>query len=69
MDEFEIPKGVWVTLGVYMWTDRQDIVADARRAGSLEDGADPFSGMVYLSPGLPASYLAELPAMMRTRKG
>jgi radical SAM superfamily enzyme YgiQ (UPF0313 family) len=69
LDDYEIPQGVWVTLGVYMWTDYQDIVADARRAGSLGDEADLFSGMVYLSPDLPARYLAELPAMLRARKG
>ena len=27
MDDYQIPNGVWVTIGVYMWTDYQDIVA------------------------------------------
>lgn len=69
LDEYEIPEGVWATIGVYMWTDYQDIVVDARKDGSLADDADLFSATVWLSPGLPASYLAELPALLQTRSG
>ncbi len=36
LDDYEIPDGVWVTIGVYMWTDYQDIVAEARRTGLSE---------------------------------
>jgi hypothetical protein len=69
LDEYEIPNGVWVTVGVYMWTDYQDIVADARRGGILHDDSELFSGAVYLSPGLPRSYLQELPEALRSRRG
>lgn len=69
LDMYHIPNGVWVTLGVYLWTSYQDIVVNARRAGSLISDADLFSGVVYISPGLPPSYLAELPAMIGTRQG
>jgi radical SAM superfamily enzyme YgiQ (UPF0313 family) len=68
MDDYQIPNGVWVTIGVYMWTDYQDIVVEARRMGTLKDAKELFSGAVYLSPGLPKSYLRELPAMLRTRQ-
>jgi radical SAM superfamily enzyme YgiQ (UPF0313 family) len=69
MDDYEIPSGVWVTIGAYMWTDYQDIVAEARRTGILKDDKELFSGAVYLSPGLPRSYLLELPEMLRARSG
>ena len=69
LDDYEIPNGVWVTIGVYLWTDYQDIVAEARRAGILKDDSELFSGSVYLSPGLPRSYLQELPEMLRLRPG
>jgi radical SAM superfamily enzyme YgiQ (UPF0313 family) len=69
LDDYEIPNGVWVTLGVYLWTDYQDIVAEARQTGYLKDDKDLFSGAVYLSPGLPKSYLEELPEMLRARNG
>jgi radical SAM superfamily enzyme YgiQ (UPF0313 family) len=68
MDEYQIPNGVWVTIGVYMWTDFQDIVAQVRRTGILQDDRELFSGAVYLSPGLPKSYLRDLPDMLRTRQ-
>jgi radical SAM superfamily enzyme YgiQ (UPF0313 family) len=69
LDDYEIPNGVWVTLGVYLWTDYQDIVAEARQTGYLKDDKELFSGAVYLSPGLPKSYLEELPEMLRARNG
>jgi hypothetical protein len=69
MDDYHIPGGVWVTLGVYLWTDYQDIVAEARRSGTLKDDEQLFSGAVYLSPGLPRSYLRELPDTLRTKYG
>jgi radical SAM superfamily enzyme YgiQ (UPF0313 family) len=67
LDDYTIPNGVWVTIGVYLWTDYQDIVAESRRAGVLKDDKELFSGAVYLSPGLPKAYLRELPEMLNTR--
>jgi hypothetical protein len=69
LNDYEIPNGVWVTLGVYLWTDYQNIVAEARRTGLLKDEKELFSGCVYLSPGLPRSYLRELPDALRARPG
>jgi hypothetical protein len=69
LDDYEIPNGVWVTLGVYLWTDYQDIVAMARQSGFLKDEKELFNGAVYLSPSLPKSYLQELPDVLRARRG
>jgi radical SAM superfamily enzyme YgiQ (UPF0313 family) len=69
LDDYEIPNGVWVTIGVYLWTDYQDIVQEARQTGVLKDDKELFNGAVYLSDGLPRSYLQELPEMLRTRRG
>jgi hypothetical protein len=69
MDEHQFPNGVWVTIGVYLWTDYQDIVAERRQTGVLKDDKVLFSGAVYLSPGLPRSYLQELPEALRARRG
>jgi len=68
LDDYPIPNNVWVTIGIYMWTDFQDIVAQARREGILKDDKDLFLGAVYLSPGLPKSYLLELLEMLQTRQ-
>jgi radical SAM superfamily enzyme YgiQ (UPF0313 family) len=69
MDDYEFPNGVWVTIGVYMWTDLQDIVSEALQTGFLKNKKELFSGAVYLSPGLPGSYLKDLPDVMRARQG
>ncbi len=67
LDDYEVPGGVWVTIGVYLWTDYQDLVAEARKTGYLKDDRELFSGAVYLSPGLPDAYLRELPEMLQSR--
>ena len=69
LDDYEIPNGVWVTIGVYLWTDYQDLVAEARRTGYLRDDKELFNGAVFLSPGLPNAYLQELPEVLRLRSG
>ncbi len=69
LDEYQIPNGVWVTIGVYLWTDLQDLVAHARETGYLKDENELFAGSVYLSSGLPKSYLRELPEMLRSKEG
>jgi len=69
LDGYTIPLGVWFTTGSYLWTDLQDIVAEARQAGLLQDDKQLFSGAVYLSPGLPRPYLAELIDSLRLRPG
>jgi radical SAM superfamily enzyme YgiQ (UPF0313 family) len=69
LDDYDIPHGVWVTLGIYMWTEYQDLVAQARQAGLLRDEKQLFSGAVYLSPDLPWPYLQELLLTLRARQG
>ncbi len=69
LEEYHIPLGVWVTFGIYLWTDYQDIVAEARQAGFLNDSQALFSGTVYFSPDLPRGYLMEVIATLRARKG
>jgi radical SAM superfamily enzyme YgiQ (UPF0313 family) len=66
--DYEIPNGVWVTIGVYLWTDLQEIVSDLRQAGLLE-GVDLFSGKVYLPPVLTRSYFEDLLIELRARPG
>ena len=66
--DYEIPKGVWVTIGVYLWTDLQEVVSDLRHAGYLE-GVDLFSGKVYLPPVLTRSYIEDLLTELKARPG
>jgi radical SAM superfamily enzyme YgiQ (UPF0313 family) len=69
LDDYEIPDGVWVTIGVYIWCAYQDIIVEARRTGLIKDNTELFSGVVFLSPSLPRPYLRELPEVLRLRPG
>ena len=69
MSDFTPPLGVWVTLGIYLWTDYQDIVAQVRESGYLREDQPLFSGPVYLSPELPRPYLTDLASALRTERG
>ncbi len=69
LDDYDIPSGVWVTLGAYLWTDYQDIVAEVRRAGFLRSEQELFSGAVYISPQLSKPYLEELLPTLRAKPG
>ena len=68
VNAYDIPGEVWVTIGVYLWSDYQNIVVEALRTGYIKDKKELFAGSVYLSPGLPRSYLRELPEILRGRK-
>lgn len=68
IQDYTIPLGVWVTVGVYLWTDYQDVVGELRQAGVLQD-EDLFAGLVYISPELSVAYLRELVSELRSRQG
>ena len=69
LDDYEIPNGVWVTLGVYLWTEYQEIVGELRKTGELRADQSLFSGVVYLSPALSKPYLEELLISLCSRPG
>ena len=68
LEEYAIPGGVWVTIGIYLWTDLQDVVTQLRTQGTLTD-QDLFSGQVYLSPALSRPYLEELLIELKGKPG
>jgi radical SAM superfamily enzyme YgiQ (UPF0313 family) len=67
--DYDIPLGLWFTIGVYLWTDYQDVVAEARQSGQLGSAESLFDGPVYLSPELPRPYLVDLIASLRAHPG
>jgi radical SAM superfamily enzyme YgiQ (UPF0313 family) len=44
--DYPVPLGVWVTIGIYMWTDYQDIVEEERRSSFLAENRSLFDGPV-----------------------
>ncbi|HZW04760.1 MAG TPA: radical SAM protein [Anaerolineaceae bacterium] len=69
MADYEIPLGVWVTLGVYLWTEHQAIVPELRQSGWLPADRSLFDGPVHFSPALPAADFQALVAELRARPG
>jgi radical SAM superfamily enzyme YgiQ (UPF0313 family) len=72
MDRYSVPSGTWVTVGICLWTQHQEVLADARKAGQLAEDAGGralFEGANYLSPELPRSFMEELVETLRTKNG
>ncbi len=69
MDRHTIPLGTWVTIGICLWTQRQEILADARSSGQLSDQQSLFDPANYLSPELPRSFMEDLIGALRSKKG
>lgn len=69
IDSFSIPGGVWMTIGICLWTPRQEVYAIARQQGQLSDDRMLFEGANYLSPQLPKAYMVNLIDTLRSKKG
>ena len=72
LERYPIPLGTWVTIGICLWTPRQEVLADARESGQLPAGVDRgrlFAGANYLSPQLPRSFMEDLIAALRSKQG
>jgi hypothetical protein len=69
IDEHAVPLGTWVTVGICLWTPRQQVLEEARRAGQLEDDRQLFSGANYISPELPPAYMSGLIETLKMKKG
>jgi hypothetical protein len=68
MDNFQVPQGIWVTIGLCLWTTHQKVLEDARAVGQLSDNKTLFSGATYLSPELPNDYLGALVESLRAKE-
>ncbi len=55
-----IPLGTWVTVGICLWTRRQEVLQEAYRSGQIQSDAEMFAGVNYISPELPEEYMRDL---------
>jgi hypothetical protein len=63
------PAGIWVSLGICLWTEHQVVLGDARRSGQINDNSELFEGAHYISPALPKDYMLDLIDSLNTREG
>jgi radical SAM superfamily enzyme YgiQ (UPF0313 family) len=68
IDNFEVPQGIWVSIGITLWTAHQKVLQDARAEGQLHDDKELFSGANYVSPGLPKDYMVALVESLREKE-
>jgi hypothetical protein len=69
IDHYNIPLGTWVTIGICLWTPRQDVLADAQASGQLSGEQSLFDATNYLSPDLPRAFMEDLIFALRSKKG
>jgi radical SAM superfamily enzyme YgiQ (UPF0313 family) len=60
IDRYQVPAGVWVTIGICLWTSHQKVLEDARADGQLDNSTDLFNVANYVSPDLSKDYMTEL---------
>ena len=68
IDEFHIPQGVWVTIGICLWTSHQKVLEDARAEGQLDDDKALFKSANYVSPELPKDYMMALVETLKMKE-
>jgi radical SAM superfamily enzyme YgiQ (UPF0313 family) len=68
IDRQTIPLGTWVTVGICLWTPRQEVLSEARRVGQLVNDSELFKGANYLSPELPKDYMLGLIDTLQSKK-
>jgi radical SAM superfamily enzyme YgiQ (UPF0313 family) len=69
VDRYSMVEGVWVNIGIYLWTHHQKVLEAARGAGQLRDDRELFDGAYYISPELPEGYMTDLISSLRAREG
>lgn len=68
VDNYQVPDGIWVTIGISLWTNHQAVLADARVDGQLENDGQLFTGVNYVSPQLSEEYMSELFELLSSKE-
>jgi radical SAM superfamily enzyme YgiQ (UPF0313 family) len=69
VDRYPAIQGIWVNIGIYLWTHHQKVLEAARETGQLADERDLFDGAYFISPELPESYMIDLIGSLQSREG
>lgn len=60
IERFTIPRGMFVTIGLNLWTHHQQVLDAARKDGQLTDDQELFNEVNYISPELSKEYMIDL---------
>jgi radical SAM superfamily enzyme YgiQ (UPF0313 family) len=67
VDQYPMAQGIWVNIGIYLWTHHQKVLEVARRDGQLKDDRETFDGAYYISPELPEDYMIDFMKSLQSR--
>lgn len=68
IDDYQIPEGIWVTIGICLWSSHQKVLENARADGQLVHDANLFDNVNYVSPQLPREFMLELVETLRGKE-
>jgi radical SAM superfamily enzyme YgiQ (UPF0313 family) len=68
IDQFPMVQGVWVGIGLFLWTHHQKVLDQARSDGQLTDDKELFDGAYYISPELPKIYMLDLVESLQNKE-
>lgn len=68
VDSYPAIRSIWINIGLYLWTDHQKILSDARKEDQLKDDRQLFDGAYYISPELPKDYMISFIESLKRRK-
>ena len=69
INNYEVTAGIWVTIGICLWTPHQQVLEAARAGSQLGDNRELFNGATYMSPQLPRDYMVELVESLCGKEG
>ncbi len=69
IDEYHVPDDVWVTIGICLRTDHQQILVEAHADGQLVNEGQLFSGAKYVTPQLSKRCMRELVETLWAKEG
>jgi hypothetical protein len=67
LDGYSMPLGIWVTIGICLWTHLQKVLTDAHRDGQFKEDKELFQGRNYMSPELPKETVIKLIETLKTK--
>ena len=55
IDRYPMVRGMWVNIGIYLWTHHQKVLEAARQDGQLRNDRELFAGAYFIAPELAES--------------
>ncbi len=68
INSYNLPLGMFVTIGLNLWTHHQKFIDIVRKDGQYKDGDVLFDEVNYISPDLSKNYMIDLIKSLKNKK-